>query len=248
MARALHNSHPVRRPRARLATPPAERTRERILAAARAHFAERGLEMASIRAITRLAGVNAALISYYFGSKRQLYEEVLNDCTMQLNYPRLAALDELERAAGGGPVALDALVRTFASPYISGLDDPHSAASVYLRFFGRLFTEPSDDLLAITRTKFNTLQRRFVAAFARALPHVPRRDLYLRFSYLIGSTSYMSVHTGILEQYSDGEFSTRDARFWDDYVRTWCDLLAAPAPVRASRRSSAKPARQQALA
>ncbi|HEY3727282.1 MAG TPA: TetR family transcriptional regulator [Solirubrobacteraceae bacterium] len=47
-------------------------TREAILAAARRLFAERGFEGASMRAIAGEAGVDAALITHFFGSKANL--------------------------------------------------------------------------------------------------------------------------------------------------------------------------------
>jgi len=47
-------------------------TREAILAAARRLFAERGFEGASMRAIAAEAGVDAALITHFFGSKANL--------------------------------------------------------------------------------------------------------------------------------------------------------------------------------
>ena len=47
-------------------------TREAILAAAKRLFAERGFESASMRAIAAEAGVDAALITHFFGSKANL--------------------------------------------------------------------------------------------------------------------------------------------------------------------------------
>ncbi|GAA1181225.1 AcrR family transcriptional regulator [Kitasatospora gansuensis] len=48
-------------------------TRRTVLEAARAEFAARGYEKASMRAIARAAGVDAALLHHYFGSKDQLF-------------------------------------------------------------------------------------------------------------------------------------------------------------------------------
>ena len=48
-------------------------TREAILVAARAMFAERGFDQASIRAIATAAGVDPALVHHYFGTKEQLF-------------------------------------------------------------------------------------------------------------------------------------------------------------------------------
>jgi AcrR family transcriptional regulator len=51
--------------------------REAILGAARGQFAEQGYEGATVRAIAREAGVDPALVSYYFGSKGGLFIESL---------------------------------------------------------------------------------------------------------------------------------------------------------------------------
>ncbi|MDG4756957.1 TetR family transcriptional regulator [Micromonospora sp. WMMD710] len=53
-------------------------TREAILDAARAAFAERGFDAASIRAIAAAAGVDPALVHHYFGSKDQLFLTAMN--------------------------------------------------------------------------------------------------------------------------------------------------------------------------
>lgn len=48
-------------------------TREAILAAGRAAFADRGYERATIRAIAGAAGVDPALVHHYFGTKEDLF-------------------------------------------------------------------------------------------------------------------------------------------------------------------------------
>jgi AcrR family transcriptional regulator len=88
-------------------------TRAAILAAARSQFAARGLNGASLRSIAREAGVDASLISHYFGDKSQLLV-----ATMQL------PVNPVEKIAGvvaGGPDGMaERLLRTFLSAW-----DPH---------------------------------------------------------------------------------------------------------------------------
>src|SRR5205085_6305423 len=48
-------------------------TKEKILGAARVHFSEVGFDGATIRGIATVAGVDAALISHYFGSKEGVF-------------------------------------------------------------------------------------------------------------------------------------------------------------------------------
>jgi AcrR family transcriptional regulator len=55
----------------------ADRTRQRILDAALGEFADKGFAGARVREIADRAGVNAQLISYYFGGKEGLYDELV---------------------------------------------------------------------------------------------------------------------------------------------------------------------------
>src|ERR1700733_6973121 len=51
--------------------------REHILVVAEELFAEKGFDGTSVRDIAQQAGVNLAMISYYFGSKEKLLESLL---------------------------------------------------------------------------------------------------------------------------------------------------------------------------
>ncbi|USQ82761.1 TetR family transcriptional regulator [Streptomyces phaeoluteigriseus] len=48
-------------------------TRDRILAAARGEFSERGYEKSTVRGIAKAAGVDSALVHHYFGTKEQVF-------------------------------------------------------------------------------------------------------------------------------------------------------------------------------
>ncbi|MFG2599316.1 TetR family transcriptional regulator [Streptomyces sp. NPDC048462] len=48
-------------------------TRTRILAAARTEFSERGYDKTSVRGIAKAAGVDAALVHHYFGTKDEVF-------------------------------------------------------------------------------------------------------------------------------------------------------------------------------
>ncbi|NSC23191.1 TetR/AcrR family transcriptional regulator [Streptomyces albus subsp. chlorinus] len=64
--------------------------RERILASARGEFAERGYDKASVRAIARGAGVDAALVHHYFGTKEQVFAAAVEAAlTPALGVPEL---------------------------------------------------------------------------------------------------------------------------------------------------------------
>jgi TetR/AcrR family transcriptional regulator len=67
-------------------------TRAEILAAAARIFAESGLAGARTEAIAAAAGVNKALLYYYFRSKERLYEAVVEDHFREFNRQALEVL------------------------------------------------------------------------------------------------------------------------------------------------------------
>jgi TetR/AcrR family transcriptional regulator len=70
------------------------RTRAAILAAAEHVFARAGLAGARTDLIAAEAGVNKALLYYYFQSKEKLYQAVLEDHFEQFNHQALQVLGE----------------------------------------------------------------------------------------------------------------------------------------------------------
>ena len=82
----------------------AAKTRARILHAAGAAFAERGVGSTSIRSIASDASVSLAMIHHYFGSKAGLYEACIAQMYSQLG--ELQARLSAELAPGGDLAAL----------------------------------------------------------------------------------------------------------------------------------------------
>src|SRR5260370_40150134 len=93
-------------PKGRKASQSAE-TRAAILAAAERHFAKAGLAGARTEEIAAEAGVNKALLYYYFESKEHLYEAVIEDHFREFNRQALEALK------GPGPA------RSVLIPYVN---------------------------------------------------------------------------------------------------------------------------------
>ncbi|GAA3167052.1 TetR/AcrR family transcriptional regulator [Planomonospora alba] len=107
-----------------------EDTRQRILTAARRLFAEHGYDHVTVRLIAAEAEANIALINRYFGSKRELFAEVL---AVQGRFPGVLDVpdEELPRRLAeyvaerlstdrSSPV-MEALVRSSSSPEIHGI-------------------------------------------------------------------------------------------------------------------------------
>lgn len=83
-------------------------SRTQLLGAATLLFAERGFEGATVEEIARRAGVNKALVSYYFGGKAGLYAAIVKT-TLGAAAERIVPLRDDPRPA---PERLSELIRT----------------------------------------------------------------------------------------------------------------------------------------
>ncbi len=204
-------------------------TKERILDAAERLFAEHGFLATSLRDITQEAGVNLAAVNYHFGSKEALLIAVLERTTTPLNRARLDRLDELEAAAGDAPVPTDQLVRAFLAPLFErwcdwGLSDPK-----FLKLVGRIHTEVDRELRAKFIEQFDTVFRRFSAAFQRTLPWLDAAQVHWRVLFLIGSMAYtMTWGESIIA--TDAGAQRDPEEILEALIQFAAAGLAAPAP------------------
>ncbi len=164
----------------------AKDTKVRILDAAERLFSERGFAGTSLRSVTSAAGVNLAAVHYHFGGKGALLQETLHRRVAPINQERLKRLARLEARAGGGPPGVEEIVAAFLEPALQIGDDPESGGAWVRKLAARVFAEPRELVAPILRQEFHEVSERFVAALARALPHVPRAELEWRYQFAVG--------------------------------------------------------------
>ena len=205
-------------------------TKDKILEAAKQHFADFGLAHASVRAITKIAGVNSALLRYYFGSKRALYEEVVHNITKRLVEVRIHSLEQLRAEHSDAGIPVEELLLSYAAPlFPRAVDDLSQDAAIYLRFFGRVYTEASDDLTEIIQSKFTDLQKMYVEELIRSLPDLTRETVIFRFGMLIGSLTFLGSKVGIISILSNGRFDENDHQeILSRFVASYAALFRAP--------------------
>ena len=108
-----------RRGRGRPKAAHAEDVREKLLGAARELFPRYGYRAVSSRQIGAAAGVNFAMIRYYFGGKPGLYREMLQGVLQ----PARSTLDEMSAAHSPPSLAdvLENMTRSWAAnPWVAG--------------------------------------------------------------------------------------------------------------------------------
>lgn len=114
----------------------AEATREAILASARRAFALSGYDGAGVRDIAAGAGVTAMMVNRYFGSKEQLFAEVVEGTMTQGSLIAGGIMDQPEPGKALAR-ALVKMTRADATPMDGFLITFHSASSPLAAEIGR---------------------------------------------------------------------------------------------------------------
>lgn len=207
-------------------------TKDRIFDAAEQLFAERGFDAISLRRITSEAGVNLAAIHYHFGSKEALILAVLERHIEVINRQRHALLDDLEAAASGRPVALEAVIRAFVQPAIELCRGANRNGERLMRLFGFAHTEPGDYFIRLFLERHQDLIVRFVDRLAAALPGASREEVFWNLHFMVGLMASTMASARKIERLAPGMIDTSDT---DAIVERIVSFLAAG--MRGTRRT-----------
>jgi len=118
-------------------------TRARLLEAGRRLFAECGFDDVTVRDICREAGANLALVNYYFGDKRGLYLEVVNEAIASVR-----EFNELAMNAPPGSSAEDRL-RHFVRALLTRVFEFRGADAWVHRLIQHEINRPTDSAMRI---------------------------------------------------------------------------------------------------
>ena len=174
-------------------------TKDRILDAAEALFMEHGFEATSLRAITAAAEVNLAAVNYHFGSKEELFQSVLTRRLDPMNQARLELLTRLEEKSAPKAVPCDRILTALLLPALNLARDPARGGKDFLRLLGRAYADPAPFIRRFLSEQYSEMIGRYKAAFARALPKLPRKELSWRLHFIMGALSYTLAGTDALK-------------------------------------------------
>jgi len=174
-------------------------TKDRLLDAAEALFMEHGFEATSLRAITAAASVNLAAVNYHFGSKEELFQSVLTRRLDPMNQERVDLLTELEARAAPNPVACERILAAMFIPALKLARNPERGGANFLRLLGRAYADPAPFIRQFLSDQYALMIARFKAAFGRALPDLPKRELSWRLHFIMGALSYTLAGADVLK-------------------------------------------------
>ncbi|KAA0016626.1 TetR/AcrR family transcriptional regulator [Salinicola corii] len=197
-----------------------------ILDEAELAFAEHGFAGTRVRDIAMLAGVNQALIRYYFGSKQELFDEVLRRRGSDISGARHVQLDRL--LALPDPPSVSQIIRAYLQPqWDMKQSGPNGAA--FVRLQARLHAEPEAHALRLRSEVYDASVKRYIQVLSDALPEIPRETISMRMAFLVGTYLFMLNDLGRLNDLTDGQIGDiAQDEMLGQLVRFLAAGLAAP--------------------
>jgi AcrR family transcriptional regulator len=181
--------------------------RAEIMDAAEVIFANHGYAGTTLREISQHAGVTQALITYYFGSKFDLFSETFLRRATVIADARIESLARLRAEARATDVI--AIVEAFLQPI---LDLRASAQGLaFLRLHARLHTEPPNLSYELRKTAYDESTQLYVAALQQALPHLSQFDVQWRMTLMIGTYLYALSDTNRMEDVLPESYDPQDS-------------------------------------
>lgn len=175
-----------------LATPRPE-TRDRLIAAAAAVFAERGYRGATMRAIADRSGANLAAAHYHFGSKQDLYREVVRAHFERLAQ-RLAERGAAIDAAAAARLSREQLIELLRARVRTMLETFLEPTGIHATLMQRELADPSETLPVIVRRWIDPLRQDMVLLLQRLAPKLSEERLQFCVRSLMGQVIFYFTH------------------------------------------------------
>jgi AcrR family transcriptional regulator len=182
-------------------------TRERILATAERLFAEHGYDGISLRTIATEAKAHLALIRYHFGSKEDLYRAIWAGRYVGPAEWRAKMFAEMDYSIPREKL-LQRLVDIFLSPIGNLMADPSGRA--FLQIVAHEMGDSKEVHRGVLRDYLDPPGRDVIAAFRRALPEAPLREIAWGFQMMAGATMLHMVDVDRTTRLSEGAARSGD--------------------------------------
>ncbi len=176
-------------------------SREKLFVAALHLFAAYGVDRVTVRDIAGHAGVNSALVGYYFRSKEGLLQEVYRRHAGPMHAERLRLLEMYQ--AGGRVAALEDVLEAFVKPALTTTTNAHGL-SEFTRLRALLAVERSAMLEPVVAEEYGRSCGLFVEALQRCLPELSCEDILWRFHFMLGTIHNTAMGPERIAAFSEG--------------------------------------------
>lgn len=190
----------------------AQDTREVILDAAEALFAQQGFHGVSLRDIAHRANVNSAMTHYYFETKQRLFEAVFDRRSILINAERLVQLSAYEERHGDN-VTVEGAIAAFVDPLLDHLANGGRGWENFFAIVSQVNGTPGWGGEVIGRY-FDPVVQKLITVVHRALPQARLADLYASYNLLSGALTLTLAQTGRVDRLSGGLCRSTDIPFF----------------------------------
>lgn len=189
-------------------------TKDRILGAAEALFAQSGFAGTSLRQVTSRADVNLAAVNYHFGSKENLINEVFRRRMDEMSRARLEALAACRTQE---PLKLEAVLAAFIEPALAMSID-RQGGSAFVRVLARAYAEKNERLRKFLSDNYGHVLREFSRTLAECLPGLGKDRLYWRLDFVAGALTYAMADFGLNRRATSGSEEAHCRRASDELI------------------------------
>lgn len=178
-----------------------EDTKQIILNAAEKLFAKEGYHGASIRAITKEAGVNLASVNYHFGSKKTLLDALFQERFGPINAKRIERLDNIMAKSSQSRTApeLREVLRAFLEPVFGSEGNTGRLARMSTLIHMAHSAQDSTVIGVLIKTFMPAMERMFKALCA-AMPGIPENEIKWKMHFFIGGFSH-TLRIAVMEDH-----------------------------------------------
>ncbi|MEW5686109.1 MAG: TetR/AcrR family transcriptional regulator [Pseudomonadota bacterium] len=194
--------------------------RQAILDAAEALFSRHGFYGVTVRQVAAEAGVDTALIHYYYGAKRELFDSVFARRAQILNDARIAAMRAYAESHSGRMTA-EGIIEAFIDPLVELSLTNDEGWKNYFRLVALVNNTPAWGGETMHRF-FDPVVHQLVDMLKAAIPHAELRDLYWSYQFLTGAMMLTLSETGRIDQLSDGLCRSTDLVAVRARLYAWC--------------------------
>lgn len=180
-------------------------SRDRILDAAEMLFCRFGFYGASTRDIAKAAGVGLGVSTYHFGTKEELFRNVIGRRAEEHLRNLNEALDNAISSAGSKPPPAESIIRAFVEPLTLKSLNGGAGWKNYIKLLSQsMNTSQVEEFLKPVVEIYQPLINRYIAEFKRIFPASSAENINLSFYFLQASVIHILSETGTLDRQSDG--------------------------------------------
>jgi AcrR family transcriptional regulator len=190
---------------------PDPNTKDKIIDAAEALFSTRGYYGTTTREITREAGVPLGLMSYYFGTKADLYSEVIIRRSGEHVAAIRKSVDDAQKGKDGQPATVSDMVKAFFAPMVERSLYSGPGWKAYIQLLSRAGNTPlSEPYVAAFHENYAPVENDFIKVLQTLFPDAKEEDIYWSFYFLTSTIIHILVQGGSIDEWSGGKYLSSD--------------------------------------